>query len=166
MKFVVALVAILALANVISCNQFQVDREERVAVKSAHGTFIRCHPGGEGSRVDLQTQIGDWEKITLQYLTSGKVALRTWHNTYVRTHPGGEGSRVDIQGYLNAWETYDLIRNADGTVSFRSIHGTYLRAHPGGEGARLDTQTYLAPWEKFNLVPLDPVPEVTENRCG
>ena len=165
MKFVVALVAVLALSSVNCQSISQVDREESVALKSIHGTFIRCHPGGEGSRADLQTQIGPWEKFTLQYLTNGKVALRTAHGTYIRTHPGGEGSKVDLQTYIGAWETYDLIRNADGTVSFRSIHGTYLRAHPGGEGSRLDTQTYLAPWEKFNLVQLEqPVP--TESGCN
>jgi hypothetical protein len=159
MKLAIALIAIIALTSVncqeAPANPFAVVREEKVALKTHHGTYVRAHPGGEGSRVDIQTYIGEWEKFTLLYLQNGKVALRTIHNTYIRTHPGREGSKVDIQNQINVWETYDLIRNPNGTVSFRSIHGTYLRAHPGREGATLDTQTYLDAWEQYQLVSLE-----------
>jgi hypothetical protein len=129
------------------------------ALKSYHGTFIRAHPGGEGSTVDLQITAGQWGKWTLVEIpNSAKFSLRSAHGTYLRAHPGGKGAKVDLQvdENLGGWEQFVVVPATNGKYGIRSAHGTFLRAFPGGEGAKLDLQVdkndwAQMPWEQFNL---------------
>jgi hypothetical protein len=74
-----------------------------------HGTFYRAHPGGEGSKVDMQTKVGPWEQYTLHPNGDGTFSIRTAHGTYFRAHPGGEGSKVDLQTNIGPWERFSFV---------------------------------------------------------
>jgi len=122
----------------------------QVAIRSFHGTYFRAHPGGEGAGLDLQTQVGPWEKFSLEDQGNGKVAIKTAHGTFLRSHPGGEGAKVDLQTKVGPWEQYEITYSV-GIWTIKSAHGTFLRSHPGGEGANVDLQTQVGPWEKYTF---------------
>lgn len=84
----------------------------KVSFKSAHGTYLRANPGGEGSLVDLQVcyspsfsssfphfviQVDppqDWERWTLE--KAGDIYhIKSAHGTYLRANPG-DGGKVDL----------------------------------------------------------------------
>jgi len=126
----------------------------RYAIKSIHGTFIRGHSGGEGSTVDQQTKIDEWEKWTVvQIPGTTHYGIRSVHGTYMRAHSGGEGRSVDLQVDQHnwdkmTWEQFVLVPAAHGRFGIRSVaHGTFIRAHQGGEGAHVDQQVDKHNWE-------------------
>jgi len=81
----------------------------QVALSTCHNTFLRAHPGGEGSKLDLQTFIGPWEHFTLVPLDGGQAwAIQSCHGTYLRAHPGGEGSKIDLQVKIGPWERFQF----------------------------------------------------------
>jgi len=125
-----------------------------VNIKTYHGTYFRAHPGGEGSRIDLQTQPGPWEKFYIVPLQGNKVAFRTCHGTYLRAHPGGEGSKLDLQTQVGPWEQYTIVTLQSNKCAIQSCHGTYFRCHPGGEGSRIDMQVAIGGWEQVEIIKL------------
>lgn len=132
------------------------------AIRSCHGTYFRGHPGGEGSRLDLQTAVGPWEKWVFVHIRDNVYGIKSSHGTYIRAFPGGEGAPVDLQvdkrnWKAMPWEQFEVIPATNGRFGLRSTHGTYIRAHPGDEGATLDLQVdkrdwAVMPWEQFELV--------------
>ncbi|KAL3687686.1 hypothetical protein R1sor_013995 [Riccia sorocarpa] len=122
-----------------------------VSIKSSHGTYLRAHPGGERSKVDLQTVVREWEEFVIQKLDDKMYSIKSCHGTYLRAHPGGQGSRVDLQTKVDAWEKFVFEPMGDGWWSIKSWHRTYLRAHPGGTGSKVDLQNQVKAWEKFHI---------------
>jgi hypothetical protein len=57
-----------------------------VSIRAHHGTYIRAHPGGEGARIDLQTQIDPWEKFYIEDLGNSKFAFRTLVMEHIYVH--------------------------------------------------------------------------------
>ncbi|KAJ2986004.1 hypothetical protein HDV02_000256, partial [Globomyces sp. JEL0801] len=123
-----------------------------VTFKSAHGTYLRAQPGGDGSKLDLQTQADEWEQFTIQ---TNRAFIKSYHGTFLSAQPGGEGSTIDLKANMGSWETFTIETVDDFYVALRSCHGTVLRAQPGREGATLDLQTQVGDWEKFTLELLD-----------
>lgn len=57
------------------------------SIKSAHGTFLRAHPGKEGA-VDLQESAGAWETWTIESLGENLVCIKSNHKTLLTAHRG------------------------------------------------------------------------------
>jgi len=70
-------------------------------IKSTHGTYLRGCP--RGAKVDLQTQVGLWEKWYLVKTPDGRFGIRSWHGTYIRAAPGGVGAKLDLQVDKQDW---------------------------------------------------------------
>jgi len=109
-------------------------------------------PGDEGSKLDLQITISDWEQFTIIRQSNRRYAFLSHHNTYIRAFPGGKGSKVDLQTHASDWEKFSIIRLSNGRYAIRSHDNTYLRAYPGGEGSKIDLQTNISSWETFEFV--------------
>jgi hypothetical protein len=131
-----------------------------VSIRTAHGTYVRAHPGGQGSKVDIQTFVGPWEKWRVVYAGEDKVAFMSPHpNQYLRSHGPkkvlwfrSSSQYCDIQTYIDACEKFDVIAVGNGQLAIRgNCHGEYLRAESGGEGARVNTQNSIGDWEKFTM---------------
>ena len=123
-----------------------------VVLKSAHNTYFRAFPGGEFSKVDLQTQVGDWEKWDMCLLANGNVAFRSAHGTFLRAHQGGRYQPVNLQTYINAFENFKLEGNGNGKVNIKTFHGFYLRCSPGGTGSLIDQQLEAKEWELIEII--------------
>lgn len=129
-------------------------KEEKVLLKSIHGTYCKPNTADDRSIVNCQGAISPRTTWTLEKYSNGRVALRSTFGTYLSVLPG-LWSLVEMRKTKgpSPRETYDLISNADGTTSFNSMHGNYFRAWPG-EGGKLDGgSTILGAWERFSLVP-------------
>ena len=89
-------------------------------IRTAHGTYLRVHPGGDGSKVDTASIAAGWECFLLVQMEPGKNALRSAHGTYLRVHPGGDGSNVDTASIAAVWECFTFERVSRVTL----YHGT------------------------------------------
>ena len=152
MKLFVALIACLALTSAVKMNPFTVIAEERIALLSVHGTYVRA-PGGEGSKIETSRVLTDREKYRLQYLAGGSVALKTWQGYYVRANPG-LSARVEVSTTLGDLETFQFLPYNDGTASFKTFSGTFLAANPGDDGTNVKTQDNQYAWGRFTLLKL------------
>ncbi len=134
-------------------DQFQVVREEKVAIQTVFGTYVRSLPN---SNIDVQSSVNDQAKFSLLYLKNGNVGLRTANNTFVSILPGNAG-KVSVNDSLQKWESFRLIQNWDGSVSLKTANGEFLRANFGGEGSSIEAQLNgnLGPSTRFNLVQLE-----------
>lgn len=64
-------------------------RSKPKALRSVHGTYLRCHPGGDGSAVDLQKSAGPWESFVIEKDGDAlQVHLRSFHGSYLCAYPG------------------------------------------------------------------------------
>jgi len=139
--------------TIIEDQPFAVVREEKVAIQTVFGTYVRSLPN---SGIDVGSSITDQAKFSLQYLKNGKVALKTANNTYVCAPPE-DSAKVIIQTWLNTWESFTMIENCDGSVTFRTTHGGFLRANFGGDGSVITTQSKadLGSSTRFKIVRLE-----------
>lgn len=86
-------------------------------LRSVHGTYLRAHKGGENSKVDMQIDKHNWDKMAWEQWTvvsaqNGKFALRSNHGTYLRAHK--EKGKVDLQIDKHnwdamGWEQFELV---------------------------------------------------------
>ena len=60
---------------------------KKIALKTCHQNFVRAFPGGADKRVDLQTQINDWETYTLIFHGDGLYSFQTCHGSFLRAWP-------------------------------------------------------------------------------
>lgn len=118
------------------------------AIESIHGTFLRGHPGGSGSLIDLAAKRQDWEVWTLLNVGEGLVSLASRHGTLLHGWPGGAGAKVDLRGALDPREQWRLIPTKMGRFALLSCHDLLLCGHSGGDGARVSQQVYLEDWNK------------------
>jgi hypothetical protein len=118
----------------------------------AHGTRLRGFPGGEGSKVDMQSNApAQWESWFIEPIGHGKVHIRSAHGTLLRAHPGGDRAPVDLQSNQPAeWERWEIIP-ANGGFHLKSHHNLWLRAQAGGEGAHADQAPVPQAWEVWAI---------------
>lgn len=141
----------VVLKTISAANPNDVVREENVQIRTAHGSYVRAYPGGQGARVGVDRRVSSASTWTIQHLRNGKVAIKSIYGTFLRSHPGGQGARLDLDSQIGAWSLFDIIRNGDGTVCFKSLHNTFFRATPG---SHIDMQVWMKGWEMFRLVRL------------
>ena len=141
-----------AAADFLGNKNYKIVYVVPVILKSYHNTFFRAHPGGEGSKVDLQTQVDAWEKWDMCLLANGNVAFRSAHGTFLRAHNGGRYAPVSLQTYINEYENFKLEGNGNGKVNIKTFHGFYLRCSPGGQGSLIDQQLEAKEWELIDLI--------------
>jgi len=121
-----------------------------VSFKTAHGTYIRANPGGEGALINLHSEFKDWEKFFIQDVGNNEVAIKSFHGTYFRAFPGNE-AKLDLQTQVGPWEKY-RIKKDENLWTIQSVaHGTYIRALPG-VGAKLDLKGWAKAWEHYELI--------------
>jgi hypothetical protein len=118
------------------------------------GRFIRAD---EGSGIDTQAYVGEWEKFTIEPCQSSVLPpppnvyhIRTHSSKYIRAHYG-KYSLVDQTATVDdMWSRFTFVRLNDGndTFAIETIHGTLLRAIDNGY---IDTQNATGPWEKFKI---------------
>ena len=82
----------------------------RVAIKSAFGTYIRAHPGGDNAIVELKKgSISPWETYELVHNNDdGSVSFRTVHSTYLRPREDLK-LRMDQHPDIGSWERMRLV---------------------------------------------------------
>ena len=141
-----------AYVDFLGDKNYQIVYVIPVIIKSAHGTFFRAHPGLKDAKVDLQTQVGDWEKWDLCLLANGNVAFRSAHGTFLTSHNGGRYAKISLQSRITDWANFKLEGNGDGKVNIRAIRNFYLRCSPGGEGSLIDQQLEAKEWELIDLI--------------
>ena len=120
-----------------------------VNLRSAHGTHLRAHPGGDGAPVDMQSNPpAEWETFVIEPHRDG-VKFRTIHGKFLRGVDTGDVNQADVP---QEWETWYPMQTGGG-VNFRSFHGKFMRAMEGGEGAPCNQADAPGAWEQWWVIP-------------
>jgi hypothetical protein len=125
----------------------------RVNLRTAHGTFIRSHPG-ERSKVDTEKIPQQWEQFTIEPHGQGEIVFRSVaHGTFLRADGPGEGRDVNTAGSPGEWEEWRVVFHPQNrSYSVRSAHGNHLRAH-AGDDSKVDLAERIGDWEHFWIAP-------------
>jgi len=125
-------------------------RELNRSIKTCFGNYIRAHPGGDGSKVDLKGQCGAWETFTIEK-DDDKILFHSLHNTYLCAHPGDNG-RIELQSRKGLSEKWTMILHNEEPrlYSFQSCHGSFVKANQDNTlTLRVCDIQNLSQYEKF-----------------
>jgi hypothetical protein len=103
--------------------QFEIKKHDnnKVALKSHHGTYISASPDGDVFRIKRDPSA--WELFEFVY-GGGGMAIKTHHGTYLHADPNG---MIKTVPNWSSWETFEIIQKDNGKVALKTSHNTYLK---------------------------------------
>nr|WP_256489344.1 neutral/alkaline non-lysosomal ceramidase N-terminal domain-containing protein [Pleionea sp. CnH1-48] len=135
-------------------------RSQRVALKSAHNTFLVAESNGGNTVNANRNKVGAWEQFELRKLNQDScarhgdsVTLKTSAGYYFSAQPSGalDADRTQV----GSWEMFRLVNHSDeqgclargDRISLKSAHNRYVVAESNGRANA--NRTAIGSWERF-----------------
>lgn len=125
---------------------------QQIALGTTHGRFVQARSEGWGWMVDQATQVGSWERFTVE-CHGEKAALHTHHGRYLTARNASSDYDVSQQSVVGGWEKFIPVAQDDGSWSFLTYHGRYLMASDEVSDYEMKQQTRAGSWERFSVIP-------------
>ena len=142
-KMIFAKLALILI--VLAITEAQDIFDQKVYIKSFHGTFLRADI--DKTTVNLIDHSQEWEEWTIHQLPDNKVFLQSYWDTFLRALDNGG---IDQAKEQSTWEAWTLETLDNGKYAFVSVWGTYLSASDKGFP---NQASWEREWEEWEVIP-------------